>query len=43
MSDVRVKTALLSVSDKSDLMGMVESLISHGVDLMSTGGTFKQI
>ena len=43
MSDVRLKTALLSVSDKSDLVGLAETLSSHGVHMMSTGGTFKQL
>ncbi len=43
MSDVRLKTALLSVSDKSDLVGLAETLNSHGVHMMSTGGTFKQL
>lgn len=43
MSDVRLKTALLSVSDKSDLVGLAETLNSLGVHMMSTGGTFKQL
>lgn len=40
---VPVKTALLSVSDKSDLIPFAKTLHDHGVELISTGGTFKAI
>jgi phosphoribosylaminoimidazolecarboxamide formyltransferase/IMP cyclohydrolase len=43
MTDVRVKTALLSVSDKAGLMPLVETLTGFGVELLSTGGTRKLI
>jgi len=43
MSDVRVRTALLSVSDKTDLTKLAESLKKHDVHMMSTGGTFRQL
>ncbi|HEX6218486.1 MAG TPA: bifunctional phosphoribosylaminoimidazolecarboxamide formyltransferase/IMP cyclohydrolase [Sphingomicrobium sp.] len=40
MSDlVPVKRALISLSDKSGLDALVEGLVRHGVDLVSTGGT----
>ena len=41
--DVKIKTALISVSDKSDLEKIVHSLIAHGVKIVSTGGTAKAI
>ncbi len=40
MSDlVRVRRALISVSDKRDLVGFARTLIDHGVEIVSTGGT----
>ena len=39
----RVTRALLSVSDKSGLIEFARALASHGVDLISTGGTAKAI
>jgi phosphoribosylaminoimidazolecarboxamide formyltransferase/IMP cyclohydrolase len=38
-----VKRALLSVSDKTGLIDFARTLNSMGVDLLSTGGTFKAI
>src|SRR6202795_4692454 len=38
-----VTRALLSVSDKSGLIEFARALVSHGVDLVSTGGTAKAI
>jgi phosphoribosylaminoimidazolecarboxamide formyltransferase/IMP cyclohydrolase len=38
-----VKRALLSVSDKTGLIDFARTLNSMGVDLLSTGGTFKSI
>ncbi len=38
---VTIKTAVLSVSDKSGLKELAAELISHGVELYSTGGTEK--
>jgi len=43
MTDVRVRTALLSVSDKTDLLTIAASLDAYGVEMLSTGGTFKAI
>src|SRR6201989_1238998 len=37
----RVSRALLSVSDKTGLIEFARALASHGVDLVSTGGTAK--
>src|SRR3979411_2549658 len=39
----RVTRALLSVSAKSGLLDFALTLVSHGVDLVSTGGTAKAI
>jgi phosphoribosylaminoimidazolecarboxamide formyltransferase / IMP cyclohydrolase len=39
----RVTRALLSVSDKTDLIEFARALVIHGVELVSTGGTAKAI
>jgi len=39
MTDVKVARALLSVSDKTGLAGLGQTLVRHGVELVSTGGT----
>jgi phosphoribosylaminoimidazolecarboxamide formyltransferase/IMP cyclohydrolase len=39
----RVTRALLSVSDKPGLIEFARALVSHGIDLVSTGGTAKAI
>ncbi|HYM19567.1 MAG TPA: bifunctional phosphoribosylaminoimidazolecarboxamide formyltransferase/IMP cyclohydrolase [Candidatus Kapabacteria bacterium] len=36
---IKIKTAIISVSDKSGLKGLAEILIKHHVELYSTGGT----
>ncbi|CAN0066734.1 unnamed protein product [Ascophyllum nodosum] len=38
---VKVTRALLSVSDKASLVELATALVSHGVELLSTGGTAK--
>ena len=40
---VRVKTALLSVSDKTGIIELAKALVEQGVVLVSTGGTHKAI
>ena len=40
---VKVKTALLSVSDKSGIVELAQALHDKGVRLLSTGGTHKAI
>jgi len=37
----KVNTALISVSDKSDLVSFGQGLVEYGVDVISTGGTFR--
>lgn len=41
MTDIRIKRALLSVSDKNGLVELANMLSEHGVELVSTGGTAK--
>eukprot|EP00456_Euglypha_rotunda_P054489 TRINITY_DN44061_c0_g1_i1.p2 TRINITY_DN44061_c0_g1~~TRINITY_DN44061_c0_g1_i1.p2 ORF type:complete len:209 (+),score=45.16 TRINITY_DN44061_c0_g1_i1:208-834(+) len=43
MTDVTIKRALLSVSDKSGLIELGTALGKHGVELVSTGGTAKAL
>jgi phosphoribosylaminoimidazolecarboxamide formyltransferase / IMP cyclohydrolase len=43
MTDVKIKRALLSVSDKTGLAELGASLAAHGVELVSTGGTAKAL
>ena len=40
---VRIRRALLSVSDKTGLVAFARKLADHGVALLSTGGTFKTL
>src|SRR3569623_2353654 len=39
----RITRALISVSDKSGLIEFARGLVSHGVELVSTGGTAKAL
>ena len=42
MSDfIKVKRALISVSDKSGIGEFASALRGHGVELLSTGGTYR--
>lgn len=42
MSDlVQVKRALISVSDKAGIIEFAEALLAMGVDILSTGGTYR--
>jgi phosphoribosylaminoimidazolecarboxamide formyltransferase/IMP cyclohydrolase len=44
MSDFAVvKRALLSVSDKTGLIDLARGLEAHGIELISTGGTLRQL
>src|SRR3954451_22514697 len=40
---VKIRRALLSVSDKTGLVDLARALAGHGVELVSTGGTAKAI
>ncbi len=43
MTDVTIKRALLSVSDKTGLVELGRALGEHGVELVSTGGTARAL
>jgi phosphoribosylaminoimidazolecarboxamide formyltransferase / IMP cyclohydrolase len=43
MTNVTIKRALLSVSDKSGLVELATALAARGVELVSTGGTAKAL
>lgn len=40
---IQVKRALLSVSDKSGLVDFAQGLVRHGIELLSTGGTYAAL
>ncbi|MEY4437310.1 MAG: hypothetical protein RL100_774, partial [Actinomycetota bacterium] len=40
---IEIKRALLSVSDKTGLLELASALHKGGVDIVSTGGTFKAL
>lgn len=39
----RVRRALVSVSDKSNLAHLAATLIKHGIEVLSTGGTYEAL
>ncbi|PTS88464.1 bifunctional phosphoribosylaminoimidazolecarboxamide formyltransferase/inosine monophosphate cyclohydrolase, partial [Sphingomonas sp. HMWF008] len=43
MTDIPIRRALLSVSDKTGIVDLARSLAEKGVDLVSTGGTAKAL
>src|ERR1700743_3749870 len=43
MTTRKISRALLSVSDKTGLIDFAKGLVSHGVTLISTGGTAKSL
>ncbi|MFT4677174.1 MAG: phosphoribosylaminoimidazolecarboxamide formyltransferase/IMP cyclohydrolase [Candidatus Azotimanducaceae bacterium] len=43
MPNVKIRTALISVSDKSGLDHLAEGLSRHQVKVLSTGGTYKKL
>ncbi|MBC6411815.1 MAG: bifunctional phosphoribosylaminoimidazolecarboxamide formyltransferase/IMP cyclohydrolase, partial [Hyphomonadaceae bacterium] len=40
---IRVRTALISVSEKSNLIKHAKALSERGISLISTGGTYRTI
>ena len=40
---VPIRRALVSVSDKTDLLGLAETLAAHGVEIVSTGGSASML
>ena len=43
MNAIKPKTALISLSDKSQLNELVSFLVTQKVKILSTGGTTKQL
>jgi phosphoribosylaminoimidazolecarboxamide formyltransferase/IMP cyclohydrolase len=43
MSDLPIRRALISVSDKSDLLPFARALAARGVEIISTGGTARAL
>eukprot|EP01037_Dinobryon_pediforme_P030475 gene30474-biopygen18032 len=43
MTDIPIRRALLSVSDKTGIVDLARGLAGHGVELVSTGGTAKAL
>ncbi len=43
MSTVKIRRALISVSDKTGLIPLVQALKKHKVEILSTGGTLKAL
>ncbi len=43
MTAIRMKRALLSVSDKTGIVELAQALVRHGVELVSTGGTAAKL
>ena len=39
----KIKNALISVSDKSELIKILSIFENHGINLISSGGTFREI
>lgn len=42
-NDLKINRALLSVSDKTNILPLAKTLHEHGVELISTGGTARKI
>jgi len=40
---IRIRRALISVSDKNQVVGLAKSLVERGVEIISTGGTFRHL
>lgn len=43
MNDIKIKRALLSVSDKTGISEFAQGLVSFGIEILSTGKTAKQL
>jgi phosphoribosylaminoimidazolecarboxamide formyltransferase/IMP cyclohydrolase len=43
MHSIKPKTALISLSDKTNLEELINFLVSENVKMLSTGGTYKAI
>ena len=43
MSNIKIKRALVSLSDKSNLKNLLRTLKKFKIEIISSGGTFKYI
>lgn len=43
MDQVRIRRAILSVSDKSGLIDLARGLVRHHIEILSTGGTYRTL
>ncbi|HEY8191670.1 MAG TPA: bifunctional phosphoribosylaminoimidazolecarboxamide formyltransferase/IMP cyclohydrolase [Alphaproteobacteria bacterium] len=43
LSPVKIRRALISVSDKTGIAAFAQQLTAHGVEIISTGGTAKEL
>ena len=43
MADIKIRRALISVSEKSGLIELGRVLERHGVEILSTGGSAKAL
>src|SRR3954454_5066560 len=43
MPSTPIRRALISVSDKTGLVGLAEALAAHGAELLSTGGSARAL
>jgi phosphoribosylaminoimidazolecarboxamide formyltransferase/IMP cyclohydrolase len=43
MTDIAIRRALISVSDKTGLIDLAKALARHGVELLSTGGSARAL
>jgi phosphoribosylaminoimidazolecarboxamide formyltransferase/IMP cyclohydrolase len=43
LDEIEIKTALLSTFDKTGLVDFAKNLVSHGISLIATGGTFSTL
>jgi phosphoribosylaminoimidazolecarboxamide formyltransferase/IMP cyclohydrolase len=41
MDQIKIRRALISVSDKAGIVEFARALLSHGIEILSTGGTAK--
>lgn len=41
MQSITIKRALISVSDKTNLIPLAQALVNHSIEILSTGGTAK--
>src|SRR3954447_2469982 len=41
MPPTPIRRALISVSDKTGLIGLAEALVAHGAEILSTGGSAR--